>query len=54
MKNQTERGIEMGMTDRQLREYRKTLLTLVLEMLKNSKDLTELKIKIEALIKDKD
>jgi len=50
MKIQTERGIEMGMTDKQLKEYRKTLLMLILEMLKNSKDLTDLKIKIEALI----
>ena len=52
MKIQTERGIEMGMTDRQLKEYRRTLLMLIVEMLKNSKDLTELKIKIEALIKN--
>lgn len=52
MKDRTERGIEMGMTDRQLKEYRRTLLMLIVEMLKNSKDLTELKIKIEALIKN--
>ena len=52
MENKTERGIEMGMTDRQLKEYRRTLLMLIVEMLKNSKDLTELKIKIEALIKN--
>lgn len=52
MKDREERGIEMGMTDRQLKEYRRTLLMLIVEMLKNSRDLTELKIKIEALIKN--
>jgi len=39
-----------GMTDRQFEKDRETLLLLILEMLKNSKDLTELEIKIKALL----
>lgn len=39
-----------GMTNEQLKEYKKTLLELVLEKMENSKDLKEAKEKIKALL----
>ena len=40
-----------GMTDKQLMEYKETLLKLVLEKLESSETLEEAKNKIEKLIK---
>lgn len=40
-----------GMTNEQLKEYKKTLIQLILEILKNSKDMAEAAEKIEALLK---
>jgi len=41
-----------NMTDKQFKQFKETLLKLVLERLENSKTLEEAKEKIEALIKD--
>lgn len=41
-----------GMTNEQLKEYKKTLLNLILEKLKNSKDLTEAIEKVKILIEE--
>ena len=40
-----------GMTDKQFKDYKETLLQLVLEMLENSETLEEAKNKIEKLMK---
>lgn len=40
----------MEMTDKQFYEERKTLILLIIEMIKNSKDLAELEEKVKALL----
>lgn len=42
-----------GMTDNQYESARKTLLLLVLEIMKNSETLEEAREKVEALLSDK-
>lgn len=44
--------METGMTNEQLKEYKKVLLELVIEKLDNSKDLQEAKDKIKALLNE--
>ncbi len=39
-----------GMTDKQFEEYRETLIKLILEKMENSKDLTEAKAKVKAML----
>lgn len=40
----------MEMTDKQFYEERKTLILLIIEMIKNSKNLAELEEKVKALL----
>jgi hypothetical protein len=45
-------GLMEGMTNEQFKEYKETLIRLILEKLKNSKDLNEAIKKIEALLNE--